>query len=171
METPQRLWTVFRKSHKNTIFRTKFQSKQPTMLTISAGFIQTFSNRKQSKPWSVPSEEKNYTFIFSWNKQKTTLLKHLFVIMKTIELISIFCCILVLLKFWMQLRSGELTEIFRKLYQNTLFNWSKCRGTIFKLLFKKASWKIYQITTTTTETNLTFLGTKRKEYKCKLRKD
>lgn len=62
METPQRLWTVFRKSH--TIFRTKFQSKQPTMLTISAGFIQTFPNRNQSKPWSVPSE-KNYTFIFS----------------------------------------------------------------------------------------------------------
>lgn len=94
------------------------------------------SKTKQALECSI-WRKKNYTFIFSWIKQKTTLLKHLFVIMKTIELISIFCCILVLLKFWMQLRSGELTEIFRKLYQNTLFNWSKCRGTIFKLLFKR----------------------------------
>lgn len=53
---------VTTKTH--TIFRTKFRSKQPTMLTISAGFIQTFPNRNQSKPWSVPSEKKTTRLFF-----------------------------------------------------------------------------------------------------------
>lgn len=45
------------------------------MLTISADFIQTFPNRKQSKPWSVPSEEKKLHVYFFLNQTENNLTK------------------------------------------------------------------------------------------------
>lgn len=89
METPQRLWAVFRQSHN---FSDQiFQSKQPTMLTISAGFIQAFPNRNQSKPWSVPSETKTRLFMFPPLRQIAKSW------VKTKWFISIFGCTLALL--------------------------------------------------------------------------
>lgn len=141
METPQRLWTVFLNVtiHTHTIFRTKFQSKQPTMLTISAGFIQTFPNRNQSKPRSVPSENKTTRLFFlvklAENNQTN---RNLFVISKPIvdfKNISLHTCSFEA-RIWMQSRSRKVTgDIFRKLYQKTHFNLLNMSRNNFKITF------------------------------------
>lgn len=76
---------------KSQTFWTNFQSKQPTLLTITARFIQTFPNRNRSKPWSSPSE--NYTFsLFSWKKPtKKNSFYCCSVILKTMFNFELFC--------------------------------------------------------------------------------